>query len=81
MGYNCLENLYFCRVNRWRKVRKNCPSHGECLRYMAGQQSPESLRYHLCIVPQAVQGNRCELFQPAEPVRVAYGSAIVTKTC
>ena len=70
-----MAHIDFNDVNRHSPLcfNGNCPSHGECLRYMAGQQSPESLRYHLCIVPQAVQGNRCELFQPAEPVRVAYG--------
>lgn len=50
-----------------------CPSHGECLRYLAGQRSPETLKYHLCVLPQALKGERCELFQSMETVRVAYG--------
>ncbi len=51
----------------------NCPSADKCLRYIAGRQSPATLRYHLCVVPQALHGNQCELFRSAEPVRVAYG--------
>ena len=52
---------------------KECPSCGKCLRYLAGQKSPSTLQYYLCVVPQALQGDRCGLYQPAELVRVAYG--------
>ncbi|MBQ4633481.1 MAG: hypothetical protein IJB46_09105 [Prevotella sp.] len=52
---------------------KECPSCDKCLRFSAGKISPETLRYHLCVVPQALQGERCELFQPVETVKVAYG--------
>lgn len=52
---------------------RECPSHDDCLRFMAGQVSPDKLTYHLCVTPQAVQGDRCPLFQKREPVRLAYG--------
>ncbi|MBR1934148.1 MAG: hypothetical protein IJ841_10765 [Prevotella sp.] len=70
-----MPNIDFKDVDRHSPIcfNGNCPSCGECLRYKAGQQSPETLRYHLCVVPQAIKGDRCELYQSAEPVRVAYG--------
>ena len=52
---------------------KECPSRNCCLRYLAAQQLPTAQACHLCVLPQALQGERCELFQAAEPVRVAYG--------
>lgn len=52
---------------------KDCPSYDRCLRFIAGQQRPDTMRYHLCIVPHELQGDSCEHFLSMEPVRVAYG--------
>lgn len=52
---------------------KECPSCDKCMRYLAGMKSPDTLQYHLCVVPQALKGDRCELFQANETVKVAYG--------
>lgn len=70
-----IPDIYFKDVHRLSPICFNdtCPSHDGCLRYIAGRKSPVTLRYHLCVVPQAMQENRCELFQSAEPVHVAYG--------
>ena len=71
----CGPDIDFKDVHRNSPICFNgaCSSCEKCLRYLAGQKSPATLRYHLCVVPQALQGDRCELFQAAESVRVAYG--------
>ena len=50
-----------------------CPSRETCLRYFAAQQAPQNLTAHLCVTPQALQGDRCPLYKEKRTVRVAYG--------
>lgn len=70
-----LETVDFENVNRNSPIcfNKECPSCDKCLRYLIGKTTPKTLHYHLCVLPQALEGERCELYQTIETVRVAYG--------
>lgn len=70
-----IENLDFKEVGRHCPVcfNQQCPSCGQCLRYVAGQQAGDDDVVHLCVLPKALKGDRCGLFAPIEKQEVAYG--------
>ena len=70
-----IENLDFKEVGRHCPVcfNQQCPSSGQCLRYVAGQQAGDDDTVHLCVLPKALKGDRCGLFAPIEKQEVAYG--------
>ena len=53
----------------------DCPSYGICLRALVAQQATQEEDAHLCVLPQARQGDRCKLFLKNEKTHIAYGFA------
>ena len=52
---------------------EDCPQHGECLRFMAGQHIPDKLRWGPAIYPSAWKHGACEFFREARTQRLAWG--------
>ena len=52
---------------------EECPCHGECLRFLAGQLAPDDLTLGLAIYPAALKKDVCPHFKEARVKRMAYG--------
>jgi len=54
---------------------EQCPKKGQCLRWMVGQQMPDTRSSYHCVNPrfQGVATEQCPLFRKGEKVRFAKG--------
>ena len=52
---------------------EDCPRHGECLRYRAGQYVPAKLHWGPAVYPTAWKSGECEFFREARIVTLAWG--------
>ena len=50
-----------------------CPRHEECLRYEAHRHAPKQVTTHPCVMPTALEHDRCPHFHPIRKVRAAKG--------
>jgi len=70
-----MDDFDFSIVRRTSPVCFNsqCLSKDHCLRYLAGLHAPDGVEVHLCVMPKAIKGERCRMYQKIQTVRVAYG--------
>ena len=52
-----------------------CPRHADCLRYVAGQQVPDSLTWGNAVYPSAYRNGNCRHFKQIRVIHAAYGFA------
>ena len=52
---------------------EDCPRHGECLRYRAGQHVPAKLHWGPAVYPTAWKSGECDFFREAQIVTLAWG--------
>jgi len=51
----------------------DCPRHGECLRWIVGQQASDNLRVATTVLPSVLKLSRCTYYRKAETLRMAWG--------
>jgi|GEM_PF-623228 len=69
------EKFDFSEVPGWYVLCFNggCPLHGECLRYLAGANVPESMDTAKCVLPHRGRDGQCRWFDKTTVVTMASG--------
>lgn len=65
----------YSQVPSWYVICTNetCPLRGDCLRFLAGSNAPESIEMAMCVMPKTVKNGNCRLYDKKTVVMMAAG--------